>query len=103
MHLAGGGAPTAQVTAKIHEALAPAMAQAGLEFAQSLERADYVLTATFTPDPVNEEGGRLTLQSLEPARPWRRGPGNPAAATLREMQDRVDNLERWGMRAQVGR
>ena len=103
LHVPGGGEPTPHQIEKVNEAIAPVMVQAGLQLAESLERADYILTATFIPDPVDPNGGRLTLHGLEPARGRRRSTPNPTAAQLKEMKDRVENLERWGQRAEIGR
>jgi len=103
LDLPGGRKPTPHQIEKVHEAIAPVMMQAGLQLAESLERADYILYATFTPDPVDPNGGRLSLHGLEPARGRRSTGSNPPAAQLREMQDRVQNLERWAQRAEIGR
>ena len=103
LHVSGGGAPTPHQIEKVQEAIAPVMVQSGLQLAESLKRADYVLTATFTPDPVDPNGGRLSLHGLEPARGRRNNTPNPSEAQLKEMQDRVANLERWAQRAEIGR
>ena len=103
LHVSGGGAPTPHQIEKVNEAIAPVMVQAGLQLAESVERADYVLNATFTPDPVDPNGGRLSLHGLEPARGRRGNTPNPSAEQLKEMKDRVANLERWAQRAEIGR
>jgi hypothetical protein len=103
LQIPGGGAPTPRQAAQIQHALAPVIADAGFQLAERVDLADYLLTATFAPDPVDPEAGRLTLRSFEPARGNHAENSNPAAGTLREMQTRVENLERWALRSQIGR
>lgn len=103
LQIAGGGAPTPQQAAQVQQAIRPILTQVGFQLAERVGLADYVLSATFAPDPVDPAAGRLTLRSFEPARRDRGDRANPAAGTLREMQSRVENLERWALRSQIGR
>lgn len=65
LRVPGGGRPTPQQVAAAHRALADTMQQGGYVFARRLEQADYLLTATLTPDPVNPDGGRLSIDRME--------------------------------------
>lgn len=103
LHLAGGGSLTPPQAALVLEALAPVMKSVGFQLADRAEQADYILNATFTPDAIEPNGGRVAIQGFGPVRHEGDRTANPSAATLREMQDRVANLERWALRGQIGR
>lgn len=67
LRVPGGGRPTPQQVAVAHRALAETMERGGFVFAQRLEQADYLLTATLIPDPVDPNGGRLSIDRMERA------------------------------------
>jgi hypothetical protein len=92
LRVAGGGAPTSAQAAKVHQAIAPAMAHAGLQLAKSLDEADYILTATFKPDAENPDGGTFAVNRIE--RHQRKDTG-ASREQLQEAQQRLSSLDAW--------
>src|SRR5581483_12523343 len=91
----GGGSPSQPQAAKVYEAITPAMARAGFQFANSIETADYVLTVTFTPNPLDPPGGHVAVNGLERGRHWRSNVKDDTSERLKEVQSSVQDLDRW--------
>jgi hypothetical protein len=89
--MAGGGAPSAEQTNHVYAAIAPVAARAGLEIAQSLSDADYLVTVTITPDAIDPKKARFIVTSVEPKRATPGSAGDVTAA-----RERITELERWG-------
>jgi hypothetical protein len=94
LQLAGGGAPSAQQAATVYRMLGDAVGHAGLRFADSREGADYVVTATFTPDPVDPNRGHLTVRGVERVQ----RPGVDLQAMNSSVQNSLSQLEAWARR-----
>lgn len=88
-----GGTPSPQQFANIHQALQAHVARAGFRFAEHAAAADFVVTASFTPDPVNPNGGHVSIVSVEPARQIAQGVEESSES--RELRQRLREIERW--------
>lgn len=88
----GGGPPTQQQVSRIHHALESQVAQAGLRFAETIEEADFVLSANFTPDPADPLRGQLDFVGLAPSG---RKAGGESHGVSREARLKFREIERW--------
>jgi hypothetical protein len=104
LSIAGGGRPSPEQAAHVQQSLGGAVAKAGLQFARSVDDADYIVTAMLTPDPVDPQRGQLKIVRIEPAR--RADPDQPnalrASASAGAMaseamaqQQKLRELEAW--------
>ena len=91
VRLAGGGAPSPEQAAAVQQAMAPAADKAGLQFASSLETADFLVTVSFLPDPQDPTKGEIKVNRIErtPGNLGYDGRGPDPKQALRE-------LEQWG-------
>ncbi len=93
LQIPGGGRPTPQQIATVDQMLAGFMDDKGLQLADSAEKADFILSATFTPDPVDPSRGHLTVHNLEAA--------PNTKIDFGEMRSRIESaagdLQAWGM------
>jgi hypothetical protein len=104
LNIAGGGRPSPEQAALVQQSLAGAMAKAGLQFARSADDADYIVTATLTPDPVNPKQGHIKISRIEPARRVESEQPNALRASrsadamtseAKAQQERLRQLEAW--------
>jgi hypothetical protein len=91
VRMSGGGTPSTEQAARVHEAIAPVVTRAGLELALSLAEADYLVTVTITPDSLDEKKARFVVTSVEPKRERRDSANDLSAARAS-----IGEVERWG-------
>lgn len=98
VRVAGGGTPSAQEFANIHQALQGHVTTAGYQFASRLDSADFIITVNFTPDAFEPNGGRVAIIGVEPGSMayGRRSDSDAAdAEQTAEMRQRLSDIERW--------
>jgi hypothetical protein len=91
VRVATGGMPTPQQAEAVQRAMTPAVLRAGLQLASSLESADFVLTVTITPDPVNPGKGHIAVNGIE------RQIRSQGSKDLDAAWQRARELEQWGL------
>ncbi len=95
LRVTGGRAPSPEQVAKVHRAIAAAVNEAGLRFADHLERADYVLSATLTPEPGDPNQGHLVIQGVERVGRSRVSDTRVAEARFDEKRKQLRAVENW--------
>jgi len=95
LRVTGGQAPSPEQVAKAHRAIAEAVTKAGLQFANHLDGADYVLSATFTPEPGDPDQGHLAITSVERVGRSRVSDARATEASFNEMRTQLRAVERW--------
>lgn len=84
-----------ELSTKIQQSLAPSIADAGMRLAVDLKDATYLITVTYTPDPVNPDSGRLRIGKAESVRHRSAPPAE--VARMRQLQDeQMRTMDRWG-------
>ena len=95
LRVSGGGAPSAEQIAQVHRAVAATVADAGLRLAENLERADYILTATLTPDQGDPTQGHLAINGVERVGRSPVSDTRLTEAKFAEMRRELAAIERW--------
>jgi hypothetical protein len=91
VRLAGGGMPSLRQAAAVQQALAPAAERAGLQFASSLDTADFLVTVSFSPDPADPGKGEIKVNRVERT-PKNLGGGSGGD----DPKQAIRALEQWG-------
>jgi hypothetical protein len=91
VRLAGGGMPSPRQAAAVQQAMAPAADRAGLQFASSLDTADFLVTVSFIPDPEDPAKGEIKVNRVERT-PKNLGGGSGGD----DPKQAIRALEQWG-------
>jgi hypothetical protein len=100
IRMSDSSAPPPELGARIQRALASTITDAGMRPATDLRDATYLITVTYTPDPVNPQGGHLQVGPAEPLSEVRRPASNGEIARIKRLQD--DQVRTMDRLAEVG-
>jgi hypothetical protein len=89
IRMAGGGSPSPQQAALVHQAIGPALAKARLEVSPTLAGADYVITVTITTDAADPTKAHMAVSKVE------QNLQKPSSAVA-DARARLSELEQWG-------
>ena len=95
VRVVGGGSPTTQQTARIHNALESYLSRTGLRFAERLSDADFVVSVDFAPDAMDPNQGRVKITGVESSSRLRRANGDEMSVEAKEWAQKLREYERW--------